>query len=101
MSIRYNGLGSLVNARPLPNIVINNRSTDTTITYEANKSRLNKISNQFYNNPSYSWLILLANSQLAGIEIDLPSICKLRIPLPLNDVLREYEEKLKEYLQRY
>ena len=46
----------------------------------------------------YGWLILLANPDYGGMEFDIPDNTVIRIPFPLMDTLREYQQKVDQYI---
>ena len=51
--------------------------------------------NQYYNNPYYGVLILMANPSLATIEFDIEDGKTIRIPYPLESALERYNSALK------
>tara|TARA_R100001377_G_C3182203_1_gene107112 strand:- start:693 stop:989 length:297 start_codon:yes stop_codon:yes gene_type:complete len=56
--------------------------------------RLDLISNQFYEDPRYWWIIAKANNLGKG-TLDIPMGMQIRIPFPITDLtvkLREAEE---------
>jgi hypothetical protein len=76
-----------------PPVTIKNRTTDVFRIYNSDKTRLDRISAEIYEDPGYGWLILLANPEYT-MEFDIPRQTVLRIPYPLRDVLSEYENKV-------
>ena len=80
-----------------PNIKISHRDTDYYVLYERGKSRLDLISYDHYGDPSYDWLILMANPNIAGLEFNIPDNTTLRIPYPLTKVIEEYNNKIDSY----
>ncbi len=93
----------LINGRQttVPFVKIPEKSTDERYVYEKNKSRMDKISEQFYNSPFFGWLIMAANPRYGGIENDIPDNTLLRIPFPLNSSLQDYNNALEEHFLRY
>ena len=55
-----------------------------------NKTRLDKISYEYYNNPNYGWLIMQANPEYGSIENLIPNEVVLRIPFPLEETINDY-----------
>ena len=53
-------------------------------------SRLDKLSQKYYGNPFYDFLILLANPDFVS-EFDIPDGTLMRIPFPLSKVKGDYE----------
>lgn len=81
----------------IPFIKLRKKNSDIKIVYKKTK-RLDRISNEYYNSPYYGWLILLANPQYGGMEFDIPDNSVIRIPFPLMDTLREYQQKVDQYI---
>jgi hypothetical protein len=52
-----NGTQTIVPHVPLPS-----KSTDKRYIYKVGQSRMDKISQQYYNSPTFGWLILAANT---------------------------------------
>jgi hypothetical protein len=77
------------------------KSTDKSYIYRANVSRLDKISQEYYGSPFFSWLILLANPQYGGIEWNIPDGGILTIPFPLISSIQDYEAQLNNYFFYY
>jgi hypothetical protein len=98
---RYKRLSSDERIISPPFIKLTERSSDTFVQYDVKKSRLDKISQEYYGDPTYTWLILMANPEFGGLEWNIQNGEMIRIPQPLSDVLKEYELKLKERLSYY
>jgi hypothetical protein len=77
----------------MPPIKINERDTDVFRVYNSDKTRLDRISAEVYEDDTYGWLILMANPEYY-MEFDIPKETVIRIPLPLREVLTEVEGKL-------
>jgi len=73
-------------------ISIRERETDIYIDFNEG-ARLESISQSAYNSPSYWWIILAANPQY-DMEYHIEPGDTIRVPLPLNDVVREIREQL-------
>lgn len=74
----------------VPFIKINKKNSDVYVKYYKNKTRLDKLSYQYYNNPNYGWLIMLSNPEYGSIENLIPNGVVLRIPLPLEETINQY-----------
>lgn len=98
---RYKRLNSDEKRISPPFIKLTEKQTDKFATYTVNKSRLDKLSQQYYGVPYYGWLILMGNPELGASEWEYLDNTTLRIPYPLQDTLREYETKLKNRLDYY
>lgn len=98
---RYKELEDGENIEYSPFIKLTPKSTDTFVTYNTGKSRLDKISSQYYGAPYYSALILMANPELGGLEQMISNNTLIRVPLPLKQTLEEYRTKLRRYRRLY
>jgi hypothetical protein len=81
----------------LPFITIQEQPTDIKVVYSNGISRLDIISNKYYDDPTYGWLIQLANPQYGSIEFDYPQECILRIPFPLESAISLYNKEIQKY----
>ena len=59
--------------RIVPGIEIPVKGTDKFMQYKKGRSRLDKVSQEYYGTPIFGWLILQANPQLGSIEFDIRS----------------------------
>jgi hypothetical protein len=74
-------------------IKIDRRQTDKFIIFDTG-NRLDMVSNDYYGNPNYYWIILMANPKYSMPD-QIQNGDQIRIPLPLSDVFEEIEEKSK------
>jgi hypothetical protein len=81
----------------VPNIDIPIKTTDKYIVYKKGKTRLDKLSNDFYNTPIFGWLIMLANPLAGSMEFEIPDNFTLRIPTPLISTLQDYQRGIELY----
>lgn len=81
----------------VPFIPIRENSSDYFIYYEIGKTRLDILSYDYYGDANYGWLIQQANPQYLPYEFMIPNGAELRIPYPLDTVLIQYQEDLKQY----
>lgn len=81
----------------VPFIKIPIRDSDTYIAYEIGKTRLDILSYKYYGDSNYGWLIMQANPDYNFYEFEIPNGASLRIPLPLQTVLKKYEEDINSY----
>lgn len=56
-------------------------------------SRMDLLSNKFYNNPLYDFIIMYANPQFIS-EFDIPDGTVIRIPFPLSRAILIFENTL-------
>ena len=82
-------------------IKLTNKSTDRTVIYKVGKTRLDKLSQQYYDTPYFGWLILQANPQFGGQEWSIPDGTVLTIPYPLMTSLEEYKSKVDQHFLYY
>lgn len=94
---RYSGMVNDGDQSTVPFIKLDIKSTDKTIVWKSNESKMFKLSSDYYSgNPTYGWLILLANG-IFTMEYDIPHNTLIRIPYPLQDTLKEYTEKMNNF----
>ena len=82
---------------PLPFIKLNFKPSDKSVVYFAQRTRLDKLSQSYYDNPYYGWLILLANPRYGGVEENIPDNEIIRIPFPLKDSIQQYITEVNNY----
>ncbi len=100
----YNRYGDfLLNGQQtvVPFISISSKSTDKKYIYKVGQSRLDKISQQYYNTPTFGWLIMSANPIFGGLEWNIPDGAILTIPFPLVASLQDYNTQLDNYFFYY
>jgi hypothetical protein len=85
----------------VPYVVLQSKSSDKNYIYKVSQSRLDKISQQYYNTPYFGWLIMAANPQYSGNEYDIPDGAVLTIPFPLVASLQDYKNSLDNYFFYY
>ncbi len=85
----------------VPYIVLPSKSSDKAHIYVVSQSRLDKISQQYYNSPYFGWLIMQANPQYSGLEQNIPDGSVLTIPFPLVASLQDYKNGLDNYFFYY
>lgn len=81
----------------VPFVPIRVNSSDKFTIYHLGRSRLDKVSYEYYGDANYEWLILQANPTYGFFEFEIPDGAPLRIPFPLTTVLENYEEDIKNY----
>ena len=74
---------------------------DKAFIYKVAKSRLDKVSQEFYDSPYFGWLILQANPQFGGIENNIYDGAILIIPFPLLPSLQDYKSALENHFYYY
>lgn len=98
---RYKSFRNNSGVEPIPGVTIPQSTSDKTVVYKKGKSRLDKISNDYYNNPYSGWLIMQANPQFGGLEFNIPDGSVIRIPFPFNEAINSYAKQVSKHKQLY
>lgn len=98
---RYNEFLGNNEIKPVPGIKIPISDSDKTNIYKQGVTRLDKLSNMYYNNPYSGWLILQANPQFGGLEFNIPDMSILRIPYPYNSAIDRYVTQVNKHIELY
>lgn len=77
------------------------KTTDKSYIYKVARSRLDKVSQEFYGTPYFGWLILQANPEFGGLETNIYDGAILTIPFPLIASLQDYNGALENYFYYY
>lgn len=85
----------------VPFVKLPSKITDKSYVYKVGVSRLDKVSQEFYNSPFFNWLILQANPQFGGLENNIYDGAILIIPFPLLPSLQDYKASLENYFYYY
>ena len=91
-NFRYNG-----SMKPIPGIIISPLNGDKSIVFKLGDTRLDKLSNQYYNTPYCGWLIMLANPQFGGLEFNINDGEQIRIPFPFESGIDRYISEVNKY----
>lgn len=98
---RYKSFRTNSLIEPVAGIIIPQTGDDKSVVYKKGLSRLDKISNDYYNNAYSGWLIMLANPQYGGLEFNIPDEAIIRVPYPFNDAINRYITQVSRYKQLY
>lgn len=82
----------------MPSIKLPENPSDKYEVWNTQFSRLDKLSQKYYGNPFYDFLILYANPKYLN-EFDIPDHEVIRIPFPLNKVKSDYETILLSHVK--
>ena len=85
----------------VPFVYLPKKVTDKSYIYKVGRSRLDKVSQEFYNTPFFNWLILQANPQFGGLENNIFDGAILVIPFPLLPSLQDYKGALENHFYYY
>lgn len=85
----------------VPFVNLPQKPSDKLYIYKVGKSRLDKISQEYYDTPFFGWLILQANPQYGGLENTIPDGAMLIIPFPLLTSLQDYKGALENHFYYY
>lgn len=80
----------------MPFVNLPTNPSDKYESWNTEFSRLDKLSQKYYGNPFYDFLILYANPDYVS-EFDIPDGALIRIPFPLSKVKSDYEAILSAY----
>jgi hypothetical protein len=98
---RYNNFDINGNQTVVPYITLPSKTTDKRFIYKINQTRLDKISQQYYNSPFFGWLIMVANPVYGGQEWNIADGSILTIPYPLVTSLQDYKTALDNHFFYY
>jgi len=98
---RYNGF--LINGKQttVPFVDIPSKPSDKSFIYKVGRSRMDKISQQYYGTPFFGWIIMAANPEFGGLEYNIPDSTILTIPYPLLSSLQDYRAALDNHFFYY
>ncbi len=85
----------------VPGISIERRPTDKQVIYIKGETRLDKLSQMYYNNPYHGFLIMLANPKYGGLEFDIKDRDVIIVPYPLDSAIERYLNEVKIYKTLY
>ena len=85
----------------VPFIKLAIKTSDRETVYKVGKTRMDKLSQQYYDTPYFGWLIMQANPQYGGQEWNIPDGTLIRIPHPLMTSLEEYKSKVDKHFLYY
>jgi hypothetical protein len=85
----------------VPYVSLPQKPSDQTYIYKVGRSRLDKVSQEFYGAPYFNWLILQANPQFGGLENTIYDGAVLIIPFPLIPSLQDYKAALENHFYYY
>jgi hypothetical protein len=96
---RYEAFRANGEVKPMPGIYLTPKQGDKQIVYHLGVTRLDKVSQTYYNNPFHGWLILAANPQYGGLEFNIPDGTVLTVPFPFDRSLEAYQNEVTKHIQ--
>lgn len=84
-----------------PTVKITPKSTDFFEEYHRGITRLDNVSYDYYGDPGYDWLILMANPDLGNLEFEIPDGAIVRVPFPLDITLEMYNNEIQKFYTLY
>ena len=87
---RYGSFRTNGGMKPVPGINIPKSGSDKNMVYKQGLTRLDKLSQMYYNNPYSGWLIMLANPEFGGLEFNIPDMTIIRVPFPFDSAVSRY-----------
>lgn len=85
----------------IPGIFIPVSSTDKRVVYKVGETRLDKLSQKYYNNPYHGFLIMSANAKYGGLEFDIKDRDVIVIPFPWKTAVERYIQEINEHKRLY
>lgn len=98
---RYETLRNDNMVEMVPFVEIPKLDTDYYVEYRKGQTRLDILSNNYYGNSNYGWLILQANPEAGSMEFSIKDKTILRIPFPLENALTAYTKGIEKYKEYY
>ena len=75
----------------VPFVQLPSKPSDKAYIYKVGRTRLDRVSQEFYDSPFFGWLILQANPEFGGLENNIFDGAILSIPFPLIPSLQDYK----------
>jgi len=98
---RYNSFKGNAEMKPVIGVKLEPSDNDLTYVYKQGTTRLDKLSNMFYNNPYSGWLIMLVNQEYGGLEFNIPDMSIIRIPYPFDSAVERYATAVRKHKLLY
>jgi len=98
---RYSKFKDKNTFKPIPGITISLSNDDKMVLYKQTRTRLDKLSQEYYGNPYHGWLIMVANPQFGGLEFNIPDGEIIRIPFPFKDAIERYDKEVDRHILLY
>lgn len=100
----YNRYSSFIidgEVKKIPFIELTKKTSDKEEIYKLGITRFDLLSDKYYKNPNYGWLIELANPKLGSLEFNIEDNSVITIPYPLETSIRDYQDEISNYIKYY
>lgn len=87
--------------KPIPFIKLTEKTSDKHEIYRKGVTRFDNLSNKYYKDSNYGWLILQANPEFGSLEFNIEDGKDIIIPYPLETSVKNYKEELAKYIKYY
>lgn len=98
---RYKNFRSNGTMKPIPGLKIPFNPSDKSVVYKLGQTRLDILSQKYYNNPYHGFLIMLANPSYGGLEFSIKDRDVIRIPFPFESAIKRYLNSVETYKLLY
>jgi len=98
---RYGSFRVNAGMKPIPGLGIPSATSDKNMVYKQGLTRLDKLSQMYYNNPYSGWLIMLANPEFGGLEFNIPDMTLIRVPFPFDSAVSRYITQVTNHKALY
>ena len=85
----------------VPFIEIPVSDSDIYVKYKKGDTSMDILSNEYYGNLNFGWIILQANPECGSMEFEIRDNTIIRIPFPLESALTAYKEGIDKYEKYY
>lgn len=96
---RYEKFRTNTGTTSIPFIKLPIMGSDKAIVYRKGKTRLDRLSQDYYGNPYHGYLIMLANPQYGGLEFNIPDNTVIRVPFPFKVAASNYTVTVDNYIR--
>jgi len=98
---RYESFRANGDLKMVPGITIQRIASDKQVIYKKGETRLDILSQSYYNNPYHGFLIMLANPQYGGLEFDIKDRDIIIVPYPFESAIERYISEVNIYKTLY
>lgn len=85
----------------VPFVQLPSKPSDKAYIYKVGRTRLDRVSQEFYDSPFFGWLILQGNPEFGGLENNIYDGAILRVPFPLIPSLQDFKAAVENHFFYY